>query len=231
VNEVARLTGRCYRTIWNNIKAGKIRAVKEGRFLAIPREEALRLMGHIDDKTQFDYYGIRLPHEPYLLSVMIETLFDMKEVAAKCKMFRLPPPDPNIFFALKDAIISSAPKNIKAKLLAGRPIKNCHHLNDWYERLGIRPLFDNIAFPCLNILHDHSAKRIDLEILLTGSVSIVEITNHFIQEHKTIYTQEQLLFFQSYFYNLTDLTFQDFRRYLGYLDDLSEQNRKLRSWG
>jgi hypothetical protein len=231
MNEVAALLNRSYFTIRNWCAQGKIKSVKEmdGKNL-IPREEVLRLLHVTDDKQFFSYQGIKLPFMPYLMHLMIDTIFNEKEIDERLSNFRLVKPDPQIFFSMKESIIRTAPKNINATLRRGRFVTDRPGYSTWIERLGIAPLFEEVAYPCLGILHDHSTRRVQLEALLCGSIPISDIIEFMKVRHQVIYTEEELVFFQRYFYNLREFSYSDFCAYLSYIKDPNEVIAKRNSW-
>lgn len=231
LHELANLLAKSYRSVQRYVEEGKIATTKDpGGRHQVSREEVMRLLGVTDDRTYFGYFESKFPHQNFIIYLLIETQFDYVDIRRRCKELKLPVPENNILGSLKQAIIKSAPRNIRRKLEAEYPVYRCHNYKSWMNTLGLEELYKNPTYPCLHILHDHSESRLHLEVLISAQISVEDILDYMRKKFKLFYTEEQVLFFQTYFYNLRDMTFSDYLNYTKYIRDLNEREVKLKCW-
>jgi len=221
-----------YKTVVSHIRKGNIYAETNfGGFYRIPYKEIVRILGgDVEDKRYMEYTGTRIPHMPYMMYAMIESVNDYDEISKRMAEFRLARLSKKDMDNLWESLLEMAPGNIALALRRGKSANNMRGFREWVEGLNISPLFDNIVYPCRNILLDHSQGRFFLEALIGGRVALSEISEFIERRFGKIYAIDQLKFFQYYFYSCLDFTSQEYAKYVALLSDPDEIKIKRQAW-
>lgn len=232
VREVAELNGVCYMTMYRRVQDGLIKSQRDARgWHKIPLDEVKRILGvDVEETLYLQYTGPKFPHSAYLYYLMIETLFDLTEIKSHLEKFRMVCPDQSILVSIWEALIRSAPKQVADAMRDRRAIYKKRGYKNWIRALGLEDLFNSIPYPCLGVLYDTSSRRVAIEVLMGGRVSLEEIRDFLHARHSAYYTIDQLRFFQQYFYNVMDFTTTDYFAFLSYITDSREVMLKRRGW-
>jgi len=233
VPDLAHLLNCHPNTVKNHMRAGKIHYTR--RFGSghprISRAEVVRILGgEPEDKRYFKYDGMRIPHFSYMLFVMVEAGNDPDRIAERLDQFRLPQLKPYDADLLWQATLATMPDVVRKAAVEKRQVARARGFRDWVEGMGIAPMFDNIVYPCRDILLDHSPSRVYLEALLGGRVPLAQIMDFIERRWGKLYNVEQLKFYRHYFYNVSDFTAQEYLKYINMLADEEEIQLKRQAW-
>jgi len=233
--QVADLLGCHPETIRRHTREGKLKSIKayNGWNNLYSRELVAGLIAHRSDRLYITYTGEPLPHLRYLMYLMLERRNNRTAIKKIHQRYRLPLPPRAALDQLWETLMEMVSPSLQKVLNRRRgPMgeERAAEFDKLVNALGIAPLFDEIAPMCESVLLDHSRARIGIEVLITGRVSLEEIQKFIHKRWSKFYTVEELAYFQLNFYNVTEFTFVDFRRYISLLNDAEERSYKMESW-
>lgn len=218
INETAKELKVNRATIYRWLDSGHLKSVRRfgtrGSQL-IPWSECERLRNpNVDQVTYVEYRGSNYPHMSFFMHIVLETSNSRKDIIKWHDRYRLVTPSESDQNHMWEALQASAPPVVKRRIRGGKMGKYYPKAWDkWLKQIGIYDLQKEPFWSCTEILEDHSEARLRLECLLCGRVQIAEIATYLTKKYSRQWTEQQILFFATHFFNTFNFTDQHFIEY------------------
>lgn len=223
-------------SVYRWIHEGKVKTVKKfsgkGKTL-IPKDELRRINNPDSEPVAYLVYdGLSFPHLSFLMYLLLETRNnDFAKVLDYHQRYRLMVPLYPECGKLWEAMLATAPKKIAQWLRnPKRHPEKLRSWKPWLRALGVLQLYEEPFWPCMEILRDHSDRRIKLECLLAAKVPHKEICQVLLKQCGIQWSEEQILFFATYFFNTYNHTEKQYFKYVGRIGNQQEKYYKANTY-